>query len=195
MIVRAEIAMDPRFIHAITTDTWCGKLLNTGDDVFLTRWLQNEGWDIAVQNAPEAEIKTIVFDDCNFLRQLIRWQRSAIQSFLTTIFYQPGIGKIAKKHPYMARKLIERLLRPILAWVHIFAFIQGFRNNSTFAYFAAFWYIWGWINAYGSFIRRFPYVARHIWACFLLDNIHPVLDIYAWLTITTEAWGTRNENA
>ncbi|GKT73778.1 polysaccharide synthase [Colletotrichum tofieldiae] len=96
MIVRAEIAMDPRFIHAITTDTWCGKLLNTGDDVFLTRWLQNEGWDIAVQNAPEAEIKTIVFDDCNFLRQLIRWQRSAIQSFLTTIFYQPGIGKIAK---------------------------------------------------------------------------------------------------
>ncbi|GKT46853.1 uncharacterized protein ColSpa_07034 [Colletotrichum spaethianum] len=96
MIVRAEIVMDPRFIHAITTDTWCGKLLNTGDDVFLTRWLQNEGWDIAIQNAPEAEIKTLVFDNSNFLSQLVRWQRSAIQSFLTTIFYEPGIGKIVK---------------------------------------------------------------------------------------------------
>ncbi|OHW91148.1 polysaccharide synthase [Colletotrichum incanum] len=195
MVVRAEIAMDPRFIHAITTDTWCGKLLNAGDDVFLTGWLQNEGWDIVVQNAPEAEITTIVFDDYNFLRQLVRWQRSAIQSFLTTIFSQPGIGMIAKKHPYMARKLIERLLRLVLAWIHIFTFIQGFRNNSTFAYFAAFWYIWGWINVYGSFIRRFPYVARQIWACYLLDNVYLVLDIYAWLTLTTEAWGTRNENA
>lgn len=33
----------------------------------------------------------------------------------------------------MARKLVERLLRPLLAWIHIFAFIQGLRNNSTFA--------------------------------------------------------------
>ncbi|GKT46854.1 uncharacterized protein ColSpa_07035 [Colletotrichum spaethianum] len=95
----------------------------------------------------------------------------------------------------MARKLIERLLRPILAWIHIFAFINGFRNNSNFAYFVAFWYIWGWISTYSSFIRRFPYVARHIWACFLLDNAHPILDLYAWLTLSTEAWGTRNENA
>ncbi|CCF34064.1 glycosyltransferase family 2 [Colletotrichum higginsianum] len=195
MMVRAEIVTDPRFMHAITTDTWCGKLLNTGDDVFLTRWLQTEGWDIAIQNAPEAEITTIVFDNASFLRQLVRWQRSAIQSFLTIVFFQPGIGQIAKKHPYMARKLVERLLRPLLAWIHIFAFIQGLRNNSTFAYFAAFWYIWGWISAYRGFIRRFPYAAPHIWACFLLDNAHPILEVYAWLTITTEAWGTRNEDA
>ncbi|KAK1975622.1 family 2 glycosyl transferase [Colletotrichum cereale] len=194
MVIRAEIAADPRFVHAITTDTWRGKLLNTGDDSFITRWLQTEGWDIAVQNAAEAEITTIVFDDANFLRQLVRWQRSAIQSFLTTIFYQPGLGKIAEKHPYMARKVVERLIRPVVARVHILAFIQGFRNNSTFAYFAFFWYIWGWVSAYGSFIRRFPYAARHIWACFLLDNAHPILDLYAWITLSTETWGTRSED-
>lgn len=96
MMVRAEIVTDPRFMYAITTDTWCGKLLNTGDDVFITRWLQTEGWDIAIQNAPEAEITTIVFDNASFLRQLVRWQRSAIQSFLTIVFFQPGIGQIAK---------------------------------------------------------------------------------------------------
>ncbi|KAK2035099.1 family 2 glycosyl transferase [Colletotrichum zoysiae] len=195
MVFRAEVAADPRFLRAITTDTWRGKLMNTGDDSFITRWLQTEGWGIAVQNAPEAEITTVVFDDANFLRQLVRWQRSAIQSFLTTAFYEPGLGKIAKKHPYMARKLVERLLRPLLAWIHIFAFIEGFRNNSAMAYFAFFWYVWGWISAYGGFVRRFPFAARHVWACFLLDNAHPVLDLYAWITLSTEAWGTRNEDA
>lgn len=81
-------------MEAITNDRWNGQLMNTGDDVFLTRWLQTEGWDIAVQNAPQAEITTLVMRDSGFLYQMIRWQRNAIQSFLTAVIYQPGIRKI-----------------------------------------------------------------------------------------------------
>ncbi|WYZ39928.1 hypothetical protein EsH8_IV_000269 [Colletotrichum jinshuiense] len=195
LLMRTEIGQDPRFTHAITNDRWGGKIQNTGDDVFITRWLQMEGWKFSIQNAPEAEVTTIVMRDSDLLRQVIRWQRSAIQSFLATVVYEPGIVKISKNHPYMARKLIERLLRPILAWIHIAAFILGFLNQSPMAYFAAFWYIWGWIDTYRAFVRRFPWSVGQIWACFLLDNAHPILDIYAWLTMSSDVWGTRNESA
>lgn len=33
----------------------------------------------------------------------------------------------------MARKLVERLLRPIIAWVHIIAFIVGVYQKSPVA--------------------------------------------------------------
>ncbi|KXH45840.1 glycosyltransferase family 2 [Colletotrichum salicis] len=138
MMVRTDIAQDPRFMEAITNDRWNGQLMNTGDDVFLTRWLMSENWDIAVQNAPQAEITTLVMRDSDLLYQMIRWQRNAIH------------------------------------------------------YFVAGYYIWGWFRTYNAFARRFPYVSRQIWACFLLDNAHPILDVYAWLTISTEAWGTRD---
>ncbi|KAL0931201.1 N-acetylglucosaminyltransferase [Colletotrichum truncatum] len=195
LLMRTEIAMDVRFIHAITHEYWRGKRLNTGDDVFITRWLLSKGWDVSIQNAPEAEITTSVMRDSNLLRQMTRWQRNAIQSFLTTVVYSPGIWNIHKKHPYMARKMIERLLRPVLAWIHIAAFIQGFRNSSWVAYFAAFWYIWRMFSTYTRFVRRFPWASRSIWAAVLLDNCHPILDVYAWITLSTEAWGTRNEDA
>ncbi|OHF03671.1 glycosyltransferase family 2 [Colletotrichum orchidophilum] len=192
MMVRTDIVMDPRFMEAITNDKWCGQVMNTGDDVFLTRWLLTKGWDIAVQNAPEAEITTLVMQDSDLLYQMIRWQRNAIQSFLTTVIYQPGIATFKKKHPYMARKMVERLLRPVIAWVHIIAFMKCLFNQSPIAYFVAGYYIWGWFWTYNAFARRFPWASRHIWACFLLDNAHPILDVYAWLTLSTEAWGTRD---
>ncbi|KAK1503590.1 glycosyltransferase family 2 [Colletotrichum abscissum] len=192
MMVRTDIAQDPRFMEAITNDRWNGQLMNTGDDVFLTRWLQTEGWDIAVQNAPQAEITTLVMRDSGLLYQMIRWQRNAIQSFLTTVIYQPGIRKIKQKHPYMARKIIERLLRPVIAWVHIIAFLMCLAKKSPIAYFVAGYYIWGWFRTYNAFARRFPFTSRQMWACFLLDNAHPILDVYAWLTLSTEAWGTRD---
>ncbi|OLN83731.1 N-acetylglucosaminyltransferase [Colletotrichum chlorophyti] len=195
LLMRTEIAQDPEFLHAITHEYWRGKLLNTGDDVFVTRWLQAYGWDVSIQNAPEAEITTHVMRDSDLLRQMVRWQRNATQSQLCMVFEKPGFFKLYQKHPYMARKLIERLLRPIIAWTHIFAFVQGLRNNSWVAYFVALWYIWGWAKSYSAFDRRFPWVRSQLWAAFLLDNAHPILDVYSWLTLSTEAWGTRNEDA
>ncbi|KAJ3941540.1 uncharacterized protein N0V96_008252 [Colletotrichum fioriniae] len=192
MMVRTDIAQDPRFMEAITNDRWNGQLMNTGNDVFLTRWLQTEGWDIAVQNAPQAEITTLVMRDSGFLYQMIRWQRNAIQSFLTAVIYQPGIHKIKQKHSYMARKMIERLLRPVIAWVHIIAFMMCLAKQSPLP---------TWLQATTSGVGSAPttllrvaspFTSRQMWACFLLDNAHPILDVYAWLTLSTEAWGTRD---
>lgn len=96
LLMRAEIAKDPRFLHAIANEYWRGKRLNTGDDVFVTRWLQTEGWDLSIQNCPEGELTTHVMRDAKFLRQLVRWQRNSIQSFLRTLVDKPGIATIWK---------------------------------------------------------------------------------------------------
>ncbi|KAK1850652.1 polysaccharide synthase [Colletotrichum chrysophilum] len=195
LMMRAEIAQDPRFQYEITHEYWCGKRQNTGDDVFITRWLVTEGWKMSIQNAPEAEITTLVMRDSALLRQMVRWQRNAIQSFLVTVVYKPGLLQLYKKHPYMARKLIERLLRPIIAWVHIIAFIVGVYQKSPVAYFVGMWYLLSMIATYRDFVRRYPWAEGHLGAAILLDICYPVVDVYSWLTLSTEAWGTRNENA
>ncbi|TEA10736.1 hypothetical protein C8034_v008887 [Colletotrichum sidae] len=194
MMMRAEIAKDPSFIHNLTHEYWRGKLLNTGDDVFITRWLLTKGWDMSIQNAPQAEITTHVMDNSDLLLQMIRWQRNATQTFLSMVFYEPGIYVIWKKHPYMARKLIERLLRPVISWVHIIAFLIGYCHGSVMAYFVAAWYLWNTLSAYKRFLTRFPWASGHIWAVALLDHCYPILDVYAWITLSTETWGTRNED-
>ncbi|KAF9877516.1 hypothetical protein CkaCkLH20_05216 [Colletotrichum karsti] len=96
MMVRADIAKDPKFTHAIKNEFLNGKRLNSGDDVFLTRWLLRKGWKMSIQNAPEAEITTEVMRDSTLVLQMFRWQRSAFQSFWKTLFVEPGISKIWK---------------------------------------------------------------------------------------------------
>ncbi|KAF9877515.1 hypothetical protein CkaCkLH20_05215 [Colletotrichum karsti] len=88
--------------------------------------------------------------------------------------------------------MMERLLRPVIAWIHIAALVQGLRENSMMAWFAVFWYLWGMISTYNRFLCRFPYAAGNIWAAVLLDNCYPIVDLWACLTLGTEAYGTRN---
>lgn len=90
VLVRTAILQDPAFLHGITHDYWRGKALSSGDDVFVTRWLLNKGWKFRVQNAPEAEITTVVYPDSRFAKQLVRWQRNTVQALTTLLVYNPG---------------------------------------------------------------------------------------------------------
>lgn len=47
-------------------------------------------------------------------------------------------------------------------------------------------------STYSSFVRRFPWARRYIWAAVLFDNCYPILEPYCWWTLGTEAWGTRS---
>lgn len=38
-------------------------------------------------------------------------------------------------------------------------------------------------RTYSSFLRKYPYCSRHLYAAFLVDYCFPILDLYAWATI------------
>ena len=124
IIVRTELLKNEAFYKAFVREMWFFKALNTGDDVFITRWIQSRmGAKIAIQDCPEAEVTTTIKRDSAFASQMLRWQRSALVMLLTNLVLDPGLSELAEKHPYMARKMYERLLRPVLNWLYVLSWM------------------------------------------------------------------------
>lgn len=131
VLFRGEILRDPRFQQELTNDYWLGRYkLDTGDDTFSSRWLQQHNWNIAIQSMPETEVsRMIVKTGWAFFEQAFRWERSTIQSFLRTLRDTPQIWK----KPYVARKTIERVFRPVITTLHIIAWVFSFRTYPKLA--------------------------------------------------------------
>jgi cellulose synthase/poly-beta-1,6-N-acetylglucosamine synthase-like glycosyltransferase len=124
IFVRAEILKNEAFYYDFAHEYWCGNNLNAGDDVFITRWVQHiMGWEIAVQDCPEATVTTTIKRDFGFAKQMIRWQRSTLIMLITHLFFEPGYRKLRRTYPYMARKMVERLMRPYSNLLYFCAFV------------------------------------------------------------------------
>ena len=109
---RTKIINDDEFMYGFTNETW-GLLnrddykLNTDDDNFLTRWLVNGGWKIKFQHHPEAEVLTDLEENCNYLRQCLRWSRSNWRSNLTSMFIE---RKVWKAQPWSSYSVFQTTL-------------------------------------------------------------------------------------
>jgi len=90
LFVRCSILQDPKFSNAFTHKIIGNRVVNTADDVFVTEWVFDHGWNVSIQNAPEAEITTNIPRDHKFMWQVLRWERGNLRSFLGRIFTYPG---------------------------------------------------------------------------------------------------------
>lgn len=101
-VCRAEIVKDPKFLEAFANDRWLpfGGKQDVGDDAFLSRWIQKHDWIIAIQDVPGTTILRTARQDGDFIKQIIRWERSSIQHFLRTLFGVPQIWRYG--HPSQA---------------------------------------------------------------------------------------------
>jgi hypothetical protein len=134
ILVRTNIVQNQEFYTAFTSELWMGQLLNTGDDVFITRWIQLlQGWKIGFQDVLEAAVKTTIKQDIGYFFQIIRWKRSTAQMMVTNLFINPGFWALRERYPYMARKLAERLVRPTLTWINIVAWFFTLGTYPKFA--------------------------------------------------------------
>ena len=86
--IRTSITQDQKFIDDFGGEKWLGRinLLAADDDNFITRFLVNHGWKIAIQGAPEAALTTTLESDSRFLGQCIRWYRTTWRSNFTSLF-------------------------------------------------------------------------------------------------------------
>ncbi|KAI0123146.1 hypothetical protein BJ170DRAFT_713211 [Xylariales sp. AK1849] len=176
LLVRAAILQDQRFVDSFTRELIGNRI------------------KVYVQNSPESEITTNVMQNHKFAWQVLRWERGNIRSFLGRIFGCPGYRIMMQRHPYSSRKMIERLARPLWAFVYVAIWLKTLRTTPWIAaaYVAWMAFGWGgWYSAYGAFLEEYPYCRRKVWAIFLMDSIAPVLDIYAYLTMNNDSWLTR----
>ncbi|RYP64535.1 hypothetical protein DL771_008724 [Monosporascus sp. 5C6A] len=198
MLVRAKAVQNPEFLHALTHEFWRGKKINTGDDSFLTRWLHTKGWKFCIQNAPEAEVFTMVERDATFVKQLVRWRRSGFQGFIRRLTYEPGFFKVYKKQPYFARKLLQALFGPVIILIHLWAWATCIRDTPLIANSLIFagWYVFQGVKTYHAYLHENPWIGlRNLWAVVAIDHAHLIVDLYTMTNLNTEGWMTRDDQA
>ncbi len=206
MLLRAEILKDPEFQQEFTNDLWMGKKQNTGDDGFITRWVLYQHhsartgesaadppkqWKLGMQLVPEAEISTSVMSDSRYAGQMKRWWRSGLRLRLTCLLYDPGFFRMYSTTPYMARKMAEGLINPIITILRLILWFNTIRVSPDLAYFVMVLDLYLWMTDLARFAWQFPWCRSKLWAAIIVDRLYLISDWYCWLTLGTESWATR----
>jgi Glycosyltransferase like family 2 len=98
-IIRTSIIRGEDFIESYTNERFNGRLLNTDDDNFITRWLFSHGWDIRIQSSPEAMVSTTLEANSKFLQQCLRWSRSTWRSNYKIMTAEQRVLRYVPSHP------------------------------------------------------------------------------------------------
>lgn len=94
----------------------------------------DQGWKLAFQSAPEAEVVTRVEPSGGgLIGQLVRWRRSGFRHFLTLMLYSPGFWAVHAAYPLFARSIARFLLRPVTTAVHTAAWAHAFWTSPRVA--------------------------------------------------------------
>ncbi|KAM0279548.1 hypothetical protein ACHAQH_004503 [Verticillium albo-atrum] len=187
--IRAGILHDPAFLHDFNHETRRGVHIRRGTDTFITRWIMSHRWKIAYQIADEAEVLTTLLSDRAVVGQRVRWFRNSHMYFLSSLLWAPGFLKMGRKHPHMARKMLERVIRPVLMLMHFGVWIATLMAHPRLWLVITAWYAFLYYHSYRGFTEKYPWMRRHVWALFLMDTVGGLLlEIYAWVTINHNAY-------
>lgn len=123
-LYRAEIVRDDaRFTAAFLGDAWglvCPQPLNSGDDVFCTRWVQDHGWEVAVQAHEDAVLLAHIHRDARFAHQMVRWWRNTMRAHLRAIFVN---GRAWRDWRALRKITLEFLFRPLVSCLFLYAWV------------------------------------------------------------------------
>ncbi|KAI1867435.1 hypothetical protein JX265_007237 [Neoarthrinium moseri] len=148
-------------------------------------------WKLAIQHTAAAVVETSLRSDSGFSSQLKRWYRSGLRLRLTCLLFEPGWHAMRIQTPYMARKMVEGMLTPILSWVRLIAQLKSFKAAPRLASVIFLFNTYLYLKDIAGFFQKFPWCKRKWWAVVLMDRLYFFSDIYCWLTLGEESWETR----
>lgn len=198
---RTAILKSADFIQSFLNDHWLFGLvgpMNVDDDNFITRWMVNHGWQIAIQNTPGALIETTLGECPKFLYQCVRWVRTTWRSNLTSL-------------------LVDRTVWRTQPWCVYAVYLTSLVNFALFYDVALFYSLWRALSgstgqvvdpktamAYlGSwmFCSKMVKPLPHFWrnlddlvylpGYLLFGYYHSLIKLYALFTTHIIAWGSR----
>ena len=199
---RTEIIKTQSFFEGFMNERFFFGLfgpLNADDDNFITRWMINRGWRIAIQYSPGACIETTLGEYPKFLAQCLRWARTTWRSNCTSLFSD---GIVWHTQPWCVYA------------IHLTSFV----NFSLFYDSALFYVLWLALehsnNRYidketalismgvwvfiSKLVKPFPHFWRnpgdlvYLPGYILFGYFHSLIKLYALLTFYVTVWGGRH---
>lgn len=188
-LVRTDIVQDADFIAAFLHDVWHGPFgrtrLDTGDDTFTSRWVTAKRYVHVPQAMPETDVTRVPKRSVRALvMQLVRWERSTIQSMLRCTWETPGVWG----NGFVARRTVERVFRDLLLYLHLWAWWGTFWTCPVLGAVLLGWYLGQKVVSLEGFFAEYPYMRRYWWAAVLGDYGPVLVAPWAWLTLGTEEW-------
>lgn len=198
--VRSSIVQDNAFKDGFANEKWFFgiPLSKADDDNFVTRWLVNHGWKIAIQSAPQANMTTVVESSPAFVGQCIRWYRTTWRSNITSMFVDKTVWN---EQPWSTYALHLSTFNPpaaifeaILAYFLFHAYDNGrpslaFPVNRMSAF--TLLYIWLFFAKVVKMVphfKRYPSDLKFLPAMIAFSYFHGFIKIYTLLTIHKTTW-------
>jgi hypothetical protein len=90
-------------------------------------------WKLAIQHTEEAVVSTSLHPDSRFASQIQRWYRSGMRLRINCLLIEPGFCAMRRTTPFMARKMVEGMMSPVLSWLRLIAQGMSFSVSPRFA--------------------------------------------------------------
>ncbi|KAK4447846.1 nucleotide-diphospho-sugar transferase [Podospora aff. communis PSN243] len=195
VMYRACLYQSSEFEDEFLNDYWhnfCGLFggrtrLDSGEDNFISRWAVRKGFVCASQTLPETTVTRVPKTNFHpWIMQMVRWERSTIQSFLRYTWEVPTIWP----DPFLCRKMfVERLGREFWFAVHLWAWLTSFREYPFLTLLFLAYYIWRTVRGLVDFFRAHPHLPpKYWWAALLADYTLNFIAPWVWLTLGVEEW-------
>lgn len=177
-------------IGGLTEETFLGKKVISGDDKYLTRAVQAEGWDAVYQSTSVIDIGAVP-ETGQFLSQTVRWTRNTIRSDIKAM----GEGWVFRRK-WLAYYNIDRF---ISAFAILMAPLYFVLSVSRGLYVIAggilvWWFISRSVKIY-PFLRKYPrgitLVPLYTLGAFLMSPVY----LYALFSANTQGWLTRGDDS
>lgn len=194
---RTHILQNDEFTFSFTHETWRTFQLNADDDNFVTRWMFNHGWKIAMQYHKAAEVQTTLEDGPKYLKQCLRWVRSNWRSNITSMFVERHYWW---SHPWTTYAVFQTTLS---AWAFtdpllFFFCVKATENVSTDVRSHILIAMAMWIFVFAKSIKlmghwiRYPVDLTLLPISVLFGYIHGLIKLAGLFTLSETAWGSRD---
>ena len=185
---RTTMLRNKKFYEAFQNDQYRGRVLNTDDDKFLTRWTYSHNWKIAIQCDEAAVIETTLKSNRRYLNQCTRWARAHWRGNFTVM---RTTNYWWKKHPWTLYAVyIGQFQTPALLWDGLLIWVlvkatslgspvQAYTSIGSFVMFLLFTKTVKII----PHLRRHPSDLRLLPFAILFSYFHGLINIWALLTL------------
>ncbi|KAI4264665.1 MAG: hypothetical protein L6R42_000238 [Xanthoria sp. 1 TBL-2021] len=185
--IRTGIIQNEQFFNEFQEERWLGflSLLAADDDNFMTRYLVNHGWGIAVQLTKEAELTTTLEGNSKFLAQCVRWRRTTWRSNFTSLFVDQIVWSFNPPAVMMDSLLGYTLYHAVRA-SEPQSYIPGMLT-SLVTFFL--WVMFTKIIKFAGHFHRYPADLKFLPILYLFSYLHGFIYLYSFSTLHKTGWG------
>ncbi|KAI4255347.1 MAG: hypothetical protein L6R42_006781, partial [Xanthoria sp. 1 TBL-2021] len=179
--IRTGIVQNEQFFNEFQEEQWLGflSLLAADDDNFMTRYLVNHGWGIAVQLSKEAELTTTLEGNSKFLAQCVRWRRTTWRSNFTSLFVDQTVWSFNPPAVMMDSLLGYTLYHAVRA-SEPQSYIPGILTSLAML---VFWVMFSKIIKFVGHFRRYPADLKFLPILYLFSYLHGFIYLYSLSTL------------